>query len=191
MTKTAEEIVRALAKCDEPTTSDERRLWCALCASELASISSECAPSAFHSDTCPWRLAVEWVAQNPSTAASEIGRLQCELAAAEARDGRTQEHIGRVRAPLGAFLKTDDDPARVGLELLAGRADRLASDAVAAQEELREELRSRGLWINSAGKLVELCAYHDTNPAHDHVMIDKCGPSCAWNVEDCEDRRPD
>jgi hypothetical protein len=63
-----------------------------------------------------------------------------------------------------------------------------------SNDPLREQLRRRGLWINSAGKLVELCAYHDTNPAHDHRGIENCGPSCAWSggleVADWKDERP-
>ena len=54
-----EEIVRDLAEQPPPTASDDewRTAYCLHCTGTGNPVS--------HADDCPWRMAREWVAQNP------------------------------------------------------------------------------------------------------------------------------
>lgn len=56
--KTAEEIVRAMAENEPIEYGDDESLWhgCILCKVSLTTSADD------HAPTCPYRMAVEWVA---------------------------------------------------------------------------------------------------------------------------------
>jgi hypothetical protein len=54
----SEQIVRMLAEEDPPIGPD---LWCLFCRADVGRLD----PPQSHEQTCPWRLAREWVAANP------------------------------------------------------------------------------------------------------------------------------
>ena len=60
---TAEEIVRKLAEHPPPTASngDRKIAYCLHCLSHCVGAGNPVP----HADDCPWRMAQEWVAQNP------------------------------------------------------------------------------------------------------------------------------
>ncbi len=57
---TAEQIVRALAAAD-PTVSSGEWDWCGTCDSRWPIEADD------HDPACPWRMAVEWVAEQDQT----------------------------------------------------------------------------------------------------------------------------
>lgn len=64
MTMTAEEIVRLLAAIDDPNVEDRDyapSAECGLCGAVDPAYRHIIEDPAKHADTCPWRLAKEWV----------------------------------------------------------------------------------------------------------------------------------
>lgn len=65
---TAEEIVRALAAIEDPTVDDRDyspSADCGLCGVADDAYKHTIHDPARHAESCPWRLAREWVEANP------------------------------------------------------------------------------------------------------------------------------
>jgi len=137
-----------------------------------------------HSNDCPAilkRRDAEWIVRRLAGAHHIRGESPdgCPFCGISMSDERGQ----RPRADIEQH--DPDCLYRLAREWAADRIQpQLATDG------LRDQLRRRGLWIDSKGRVVELCAYHDTDPKHDHVGIERCDPRCAWHTFDVEDSYP-